>query len=617
MEKFRFILGVVVALAFPAAGNFHIDTLYQKTRVNIQDYENGADFRRDRELYLNNYHNDGFWKSFWTAPTQEANWAQQARMLIIHASNAIEHLQASIEFFRGYTLFSWGNNEPLTIRQRYNYGYRYNYYFEVLVNNKLIFQTNYLQFNNNFWTNVLSLWIASKPDPNGALIPHDYNIIQYTVFNASEWQLATAKQGSGAPDSSYLSLWQTNDPSGLSNTVSIPDSMAGVFHADHDQIYAAMQQAGLILTRPPKAQPSDAIIELRNIYTNNRLEEMRCNLMKMLFDMFINSGYWVQQSWDQRYFNFRSIIHTAAYQLAYEDYKRVCQNMITQYNRVIQFLMLRLEDNYQENLRILRYIDAFREDRLQQRPLAAAITEAQARSLFLQQVGDMTLKNIPYISIAAYMPWIAGPPWAETPCFPSPWGCTPNPLYHTIVAQLIRGLDRTGGVVLMPQNAAYNSMKNEMQQDTAVQTIIDLANKTEELKRKQSWLQQLSTNKVLFWGDRSHAQSFHAREIPRTAPVLMLQNTQLNNTVSILEQLRERSLNNLNQTYEEAAGQGTLLERQSLRTRQEADKAGSIQELNEAFNQKALMRAQERNRQHMQEQDAVRRQKSLNFNQVP
>jgi len=100
----------------------------------------------------------------------------------------------------------------------------------------------------------------------------------------------------------------------------------------------------------------------------------------------------------------------------------------------------------QNNQEMLGPISGYRAQRDQQPALATVISSSQARQIFEAQVGNMQLTDIPLISIAAYALWAyVGPPWANIPCWPTTFGCIDNPLYNTITAQLVRGLEGTGG----------------------------------------------------------------------------------------------------------------------------------------------------------------------------
>ena len=115
-------------------------------------------------------------------------------------------------------------------------------------------------------------------------------------------------------------------------------------------------------------------------------------------------------------------------------------------------------------LEMLGPIAGYRAQRDQQPALATVISSSQARQIFEAQVGNMQLTDIPLISIAAYALWAyVGPPWANIPCWPTTFGCIDNPLYNTITAQLVRGLEGTGGAVSPGSQQAQNMLKNQAQ----------------------------------------------------------------------------------------------------------------------------------------------------------
>ena len=132
-------------------------------------------------------------------------------------------------------------------------------------------------------------------------------------------------------------------------------------------------------------------------------------------------------------------------------------------------------------------IAGYRAQRDQQPALATVISSSQARQIFEAQVGNMQLTDIPLISIAAYALWAyVGPPWANIPCWPTTFGCIDNPLYNTITAQLVRGLEGTGGEVFPGSQQAENILKNQEQQEEAITAIQDLETKKADLQTKQA-----------------------------------------------------------------------------------------------------------------------------------
>jgi hypothetical protein len=131
----------------------------------------------------------------------------------------------------------------------------------------------------------------------------------------------------------------------------------------------------------------------------------------------------------------------------------------------------------QNNQEMLGPIAGYRAQRDQQPALATVISSSQARQIFEAQVGNMQLTDIPLISIAAYALWAyVGPPWANIPCWPTTFGCIDNPLYNTITAQLVRGLEGTGGAVSPGSQQAQNMLKNQAQQEEAITAIQDSGN---------------------------------------------------------------------------------------------------------------------------------------------
>ena len=143
------------------------------------------------------------------------------------------------------------------------------------------------------------------------------------------------------------------------------------------------------------------------------------------------------------------------------------------------------------NQEMLGPIAGYRAQRDQQPALATVISSSQARQIFEAQVGNMQLTDIPLISIAAYALWAyVGPPWANIPCWPTTFGCIDNPLYNTITAQLVRGLEGTGGAVFPGSQQAENILKNQEQQEEAITAIQDLETKKADLQTQQAEYEQ-------------------------------------------------------------------------------------------------------------------------------
>ena len=239
-------------------------------------------------------------------------------------------------------------------------------------------------------------------------------------------------------------------------------------------------------------------------------------------------------------------------------------------------------------------IAGYRAQRDQQPALATVISSSQARQIFEAQVGNMQLTDIPLISIAAYALWAyVGPPWANIPCWPTTFGCIDNPLYNTITAQLVRGLEGTGGAVSPGSQQAQNMLKNQAQQEEAITAIQDLETKKADLQTQQAEYEKA-------YGDSSyHVRLDQAAPGPSSLPALSGHLDPLTQAAMLsAEQARQnsRDIQLQNQLFYAAlTNDGTMLDRASLRTAQEAGKTRALNEMREVINNRQTLRAAQRN----------------------
>jgi hypothetical protein len=250
-------------------------------------------------------------------------------------------------------------------------------------------------------------------------------------------------------------------------------------------------------------------------------------------------------------------------------------------------------------------IAGYRAQRDQQPALATVISSSQARQIFELQVGNMQLTDIPLISIAAYALWAyVGPPWANIPCWPTTFGCIDNPLYNTITAQLVRGLEGTGGAVSPGSQQAQNMLKNQAQQEEAITAIQDLETKKADLQTQQAEYEQA-------YGDSSYhvrldqavpgasslpTLSGHLDPLTQAAMLSAAQVRQNSSDIQLQNQLFYAALTN----------DGTLLDRASLRNAQEAGKTRALNEMREVINNRQTMRAAQRNEAARKQYDQER-----------
>jgi hypothetical protein len=250
-------------------------------------------------------------------------------------------------------------------------------------------------------------------------------------------------------------------------------------------------------------------------------------------------------------------------------------------------------------------ISGYRTQRDQQPALATVISSSQARQIFQAQVGNMQLTDIPLISIAAYALWAyVGPPWANIPCWPTTFGCIDNPLYNTITAQLVRGLEGTGGEVFPGSQQAENILKNQEQQEEAITAIQDLETKKADLQTEQAEYEKA-------YGDSSYhvrldqavpgasslpTLSGHLDPLTQAAMLSAAQVRQNSSDIQLQNQLFYAALTN----------DGTLLDRASLRNAQEAGKTRALNEMREVINNRQTMRAAQRNEAARKQYDQER-----------
>lgn len=239
-------------------------------------------------------------------------------------------------------------------------------------------------------------------------------------------------------------------------------------------------------------------------------------------------------------------------------------------------------------------ITGYRAQRDQQPALATVISSSQARQIFEAQVGNMQLTDIPLISIAAYALWAyVGPPWANIPCWPTTVGCIDNPLYNTITAQLVRGLEGSSGEVSPASQEAENILKNLEQQEEAITAIQDLETKKADLQTQQAEYEQA-------YGDSSYhvrldqavpgasslpTLSGHLDPLTQAAMLSAAQARQNSSDIQLQNQLFYAALTN----------DGTMLDRASLRNAQEAGKTRALNETREVINNRQTLRAAQRN----------------------
>ena len=595
------LCGAVTAQAQTTTTNL-VDLLAQQAAQRTNAYDTGADVAQAQQTYIANYWNDSFWESFWSMSSADSStWLSQMLILRIHATNCIAHLQGSLAWFQACTQVADENGGLPSISYRAT-GTPYAMVYTVTATiGSQTFTFTDSSVSGAFGqaeTAMYNYWAAlPTTDPDGQYYSQDYTIIGDAMPNSSAWQLATASQGA-SPDSSLLSLLVNstsaqNATNGMTTNIDTTDASLNLTNATFDQAYAAMQSAGAVIPPDAVREPSDAISSIRSIYSSTSTSPiaLRSKLLQLLFYDFMNSGSWVGST-----YRFSTIRHSSAYRTALGSYTSCVNQLAALYQAVVQDLTGELNEANQNDLTFLSMANTYRSQLTNQPPVTTVISTAQAQQLFSSQVGNTTLSSIPLIGIGAYALWLAGPPWAQTPCFPTSFGCVPNPLYNTIVAQLVRGLSSDGGVVLMPQNAAMNTLKAAEQQQIAVQDIITLAT-------KQTNNALLQTEKTNSYGDSSYHVS--AQQASNTVSFLPLYSTNssdamVQGVMAGVAASRMASSNLAAQQsnfYSRMTGSGTMIERAALGNEQQAAKTATLEQLNRTINNRIVLKAMEKNEQ--------------------
>jgi hypothetical protein len=615
--KISRLISCIVLVATAATGAQStanlVDQLAQEASQRSTDYVSGADLARDQQTYIDQYWNNGFWRSFWSTSTANStSWQQQMRVLKIHTTNCIAHLDGSVAWFNSCNDLR-GADGQLVRMISYQSGMAgaRTYTMSAIINGVTLTETG--SYEPAIW-NALKLdlytaWVnQTSTDPNGKFLAQDYEIINLSLPNASTYQIAAG--GGGQPDSSLLSLLiDNNTASNYSSTlptdIDSADVSLNLTNATFDEAYAAMLQAGAIIAPSAIRQPSDAVASIRTMYRKPATNPatLRSRQLQLLFNELTMGGF------SGGVFVFRALNHTRAYNTGMNNYTDCCHTLKAYYLIILDKLNTQLAEANQNDQTMLSMVTTYRDQRNQQDPISTVVTKGQAQQIFNSQVGGGS-PSIPFISIAAYALWLVGPPWSETPCFPSPWVCTPNPLYYTIIAQLIRGLDKDGGIVLQPQNAAMASLKSAEQEEIAVSDIQDLVTKQAHL----ALLQAEQTNSYGNASFRINAQ--RTGSSAGTLPTLTTTNDPL--VMSVMQGVtasRQTSLDlatQQQQYYNKMTGTGTMIERAALRNEQAVTKAQAEEELNRAINNRNAYRAMQRNEARQKEADKLSTDDALN-----
>ena len=585
-----------------------VDQLALDASNRVAAYASGADMAASQQVYLANYWNNTFWSSFWSMTAADSStWQQQMRILKIHSTNCIGHLKGSTNWYPTCAGLQSDDGSAVAVTQssstytNTSSAVITTYTINASINGHALTEsgTDWNAVFSQLKVDLYDAWFDQNLcDPDGQYLSQDFNIINLSMPNASTYELAAASQGA-SPDSSLLSLLMSNVQA--SNATSIlstniidtgtDSSTLNLTNTTFAAALAAMRAAGALIAPDAVREPSDAITSIQSMYNNSATSPvtLRSLLLQALFNDIMNSG-----SWNGNTYSWGRLAHSPTYTAALRSYESCAHRLIAYYQTIISELTTQLSDAEQNDLTMLGMVGTYRTQAAQQDPIGSAISSGQAQQIFNSAVGSMSI-SIPTIGVGSYAMWLAGPPWAEIPCFPTTFGCINNPLYNTIIAQLIRGLVGDGGLTLMPQNAAMNTLKNAEQQLNAITDIQDWANKTNTL----SVLQQQKTNS---YGDASYHIS--AQQAPNSVSSLSTYTNSatgdplVQSVMAGVAASRQSSiaLSNQQQTiYNQMTGSGTMIQRAALLNEQETLKTATMAELQNAINNRTSFNAMQRN----------------------
>ncbi len=583
----------------------------QEAQQRSEEYLSGTDVQRDLITYRARYDDDGFWRALWQqGGANSMNWYQQLRLLRIHLEESKQRLIDSTNWIRNTGELFGADLKPVTItRQRVFWNYVYTGRIDTSTeqSGSLL---GLLQELQREWLNR-----TRTTDPSGNYLKRDFDILRLSTTDASSYQLA--RGGSGAPDSSLFNLIVTEDEAAqrvesLSAEVSTQAEISEI-DLRHPSYGSALTNMAAYVIRPDTTtRPTNVVAAVSRIFNAYQTDPTRLRnqaLTALFNDLAIGRFQWAN---GQDIFVFtRPVIHSGTYNRALGNYAAVAATLIHYYDVMIDQLQIQLREAHQRDQEMLGLVAGYRAARDKQLPVATVVSTSQARQIFEAQVGDMGLADIPLISIAAYALWAyVGPPWANIPCWPTTFGCIQNPLYNTITAQLVRGLQTTSGAVYTGTQQAMNALKNQAQQSEAISYIQDLETRKADLQTKEDEYTKA-------YGNRSHRVNLNeTRPAATELPLLNGRIDPLTEAAMLnAQQARENSASIADQNrlfYDELTGEQTLLERSGLRTAQEANKTRALNEFRETLNARQMLRAAQRNidAQTQQEQEQIKRARS-------
>lgn len=571
-----------------------LDTYEQQATARTNDYVTGADVQRDQALYRANYLNDSFWRSLWErGGANSETWYTQLRVLKLHLQEAIQHLQDSTNWMRVTTDIRGTNGVVLELRKQNR-----------PVNYTGILDARTITHGNFEWLldKILDLWV-DKPttDPTSRYIERDAEILFLGTPDMSYSLSQTAGRGS-SPDITLFNLMIT-DAGAMAYTETLSTNIGSndineivnaptntLANPTYTTSLANMQEANQILTPGHGNQPSEIVATIYAMFANPRDP----NYIMRLHDKYLSAAFgdMAQGSWKGfSYVYLRPIRHTSSYYTYATNYEAKATKLIGYYKALLDCLNVQLEEANKRDAAFLSQVADYREQSNRQLPFTPLLSSAEAKQIFLRETGNTKLSNIPLISIAAYLVYEYGPPWANTRCFSCGTPYIPNPLYYTIWAQLVRGLERTQGQVYTGTQQAQNMLKNQMQELIGTVYVQDLYTKDAELQQRQEEYEKS-------YGNESIKVKTAKATYQSTIPTMSQGDAVTQVTMQNAQNLRSNSVLIVNQNdayYNDLTGSGTLIEREGLRNVQQAHRTQAIQDLNNAVNNRAAFRAAARN----------------------
>lgn len=587
----------------------------QEAQQRSADYLSGTDFQRDSLTYRAHYDDDGFWRALWQqGGANSMNWYQQLRLLRIHLEESKQRLIDSTNWIRGTGELLGSDLKPVTItRQRVYLGYIYSGRIDTTTEQSGSLRGILQQLQRDWFDRTRTT------DPTGNYLRRDFDILRLSTPDASSYQLAHG--GNGAPDSSLFNLLVTEDEAAqstenLSTNLSAQTEISEIDLLNPSYSSAMTNMADYIIRPDTTTRPTNVVAEVSRIFNTYQTDPTRLRdqaLTALFYDLSVGKFQRGNNGQDIYVFS-RPVRHSSTYNRALGNYAAVAATLIHYYQVMIDQLLIQLQEAYQRDQEMLGLVASYRTERDRQLPVATVISTSQARQIFEAQVGNMQLSDIPLVSIAAYALWAyVGPPWANIYCWPTTFGCIQNPLYNTITAQLVRGLETTSGAVYTGSQQAMNALKDQAQQSEAISYIQDLETKKADLQTKEDEYTKA-------YGNRSYRVNMNETRPAGTKIPILRGNLDPLTEAAMLsaEQARQNSANITDQNrlfYNELTGEQTLLERSGLRTAQEVNKTRTLNEFRETLNARQTLRATQRNEEarKQQEQEQIHRARS----QVP